>query len=67
MKLLKRNPSKNGFLCEMFTYDTQGLRDYVGKVVVIAKTRDEATAIMNKSLNYDPKIKYMLDYIMIFS
>jgi len=64
---MKTNPAKNGFLCNVFTINSQSMREEVGKMVVIAGTREEASAIVNKSLKYDPKLKFTLDHIMVFS
>jgi len=66
MKLLK-NPSKSGYLCEVFKMNDQGERVPVARIVLVAKSRDEATAIANKAIKYGADLKYTLSYILIYS
>lgn len=66
MKLLK-NPSKSGYLCEVFRMNDQNMRESLVRFVIVAKSRDEAVAVANKALKYNPDLKYALSYINIYS
>jgi hypothetical protein len=66
-KSLLKNPSKSGYLCTVFTMNDQNMREPVTRIVLVAKSREEAIAMANKASKYNPNIKYTLDYINIYS
>jgi len=67
MKIMKRNPSKSGYLCEVFSMNSQGYRNILTQFVIIAKSEAEAAAIVMKSIGTDPDYRFSLTYILIYS
>jgi hypothetical protein len=68
--MILKNPSKSGYLCEIYESVKSGgtiIREPRLQSVLIANTREEAAAIVNKTIGNDPKYTYSLKYILIFS